>query len=107
MYLTKVHVYYYPVPYPFLLGIARGMQMSRLLVAILLGVNLWKFYVWIPRTPSTSEEFRLHFLLGELSRLRVDILIAGLSKVRRPGSGDISVGGYTYYWSSMANGNRL
>ncbi|KAF7660124.1 hypothetical protein LDENG_00287990, partial [Lucifuga dentata] len=28
------------------------------------------------------------------------------SEVRRPGSGQISVGGYTYFWSGCSNGRR-
>ena len=54
---------------------------------------------------SLSEDCRLPFLSAELSKLGVDV--AGLSEVRRPGSGEISSGGYTYYWSGMANGARL
>ncbi len=33
--------------------------------------------------------------------------IVGLSEVRRPGSGEISSGGYTYYWSGRSDGARL
>ncbi|KAG0717717.1 Craniofacial development protein 2 [Chionoecetes opilio] len=44
-------------------------------------------------------------LSGELSRLRVDIV--GLSETRRPGSGETSSVGYTYYWSGMSNGHRV
>lgn len=29
------------------------------------------------------------------------------TETRRPGSGEISHGGYTYYWFSMSNGTRL
>ena len=54
---------------------------------------------------SLSDDSRLPFLSAELSRLRVDV--AGLSEVRRPGNGEISSGGYTYYWSGMANGTHL
>lgn len=54
---------------------------------------------------SLSEDRRLPFLSDELRRLRVDI--AGLSEVRRPGNGEISSGGYTYYWSGMSDGSRL
>ncbi|MCP3680346.1 MAG: endonuclease/exonuclease/phosphatase family protein [Gammaproteobacteria bacterium] len=52
-----------------------------------------------------SKDHQLPLLSGELSRLRVDIV--GLSEVRRPGNGEISSGGYTYYWSGMSNGARL
>ena len=31
----------------------------------------------------------------------------GLSEMRRPGSGEISNRGFTYYWSVMSNGARL
>ncbi|KAG0714100.1 Tyrosyl-DNA phosphodiesterase 2 [Chionoecetes opilio] len=53
---------------------------------------------------SLSDDRRLPLLSGELSRLRVDIV--GLSEMRRPGSGETSSGGYTYYWSGMSNGHR-
>ncbi len=33
--------------------------------------------------------------------------IEGLSEVRRPGSGEICSGGYTYYWSGRSGGSRL
>ena len=33
--------------------------------------------------------------------------IVGLSETRRPGSGEISSRGFTYYWSGMNNGARL
>ncbi|KAG0730164.1 Craniofacial development protein 2 [Chionoecetes opilio] len=54
---------------------------------------------------SLSDDHRLPLLSGELSRLRVDIV--GLSETRRPGSGETSSGGYTYYWSGMSNGHRV
>ena len=54
---------------------------------------------------SLSEDQRLPFLSSELRRLRMDIV--GLSETRRPGNGEISSGGYTYYWSGMSNGTRL
>ena len=44
-------------------------------------------------------------LSDELRRLRVSV--AALSEVRRPGSGTISVGGYTYYWSGQGQGRHL
>ncbi|KAG0722293.1 Craniofacial development protein 2 [Chionoecetes opilio] len=54
---------------------------------------------------SLSDNHRLPLLSGELSRLRVNIV--GLSETRRPGSGETSSGGYTYYWSGMSNGHRV
>ena len=33
--------------------------------------------------------------------------IVGLSEVRRPGSGEVSSGGYTYYWSGRGDGAHL
>ena len=44
-------------------------------------------------------------LSDELRRLRVSV--AALSEVRRPGSGEISVGGYTYYWSGQDSGHHF
>ena len=44
-------------------------------------------------------------LSDELRRLRVSV--AALSEVRRPGSGVISVGGYTYYWSGQDSGRHF
>ena len=52
-----------------------------------------------------SEDHRLPHLSAELRRLRVDIV--GLSETRRPGNGEISSEGYTYYWSGHSNGARL
>ena len=52
-----------------------------------------------------SDDHRLPHLSDELRRLRVDIV--GLSEARRPGSGEISSGGYTYYWSGRSDGARL
>ena len=54
---------------------------------------------------SLSEDHRLPYLSGELQKLGVEI--AALSETRRPGTGEISSGGYTYYWSGSANGARL
>ena len=54
---------------------------------------------------SLSDDHRLPHLSDELRKLRVDIV--GLSETRRPGSGEISSGGYTYYWSGCSNGARL
>ena len=33
--------------------------------------------------------------------------IVGLAEARRPGSGEISSGGYTYYWSGRSDGTRV
>ena len=41
-------------------------------------------------------------LSDELRRLRISV--AALSEVRRPSSGEINVGGYTYYWSGQDSG---
>ncbi|KAG0719990.1 Craniofacial development protein 2 [Chionoecetes opilio] len=54
---------------------------------------------------SLSDDRRLSPLSGELSRLRVEIV--GLSETRRTSSGETSRGGYTYYWSSMSNGDHV
>ena len=52
-----------------------------------------------------SDDHRLPHLSSELRRLRVDVV--GLSEVRRPGSGEISSEGYTYYWSGRSDGAHL
>lgn len=52
-----------------------------------------------------ADDDRLPCLSGELRRLGVDIV--GLSEVRRPYSGEISSGGYTYYWSGCSDGAHL
>ena len=44
----------------------------------------------------------LPLLSRELGRLGIGI--AALSEVRRPGTGEISVGGYSYYWSGRLDG---
>ena len=44
----------------------------------------------------------LPLLSRELDRLGISV--AALSEVRRPKSGEISVGGYTYYWSGRLDG---
>ena len=51
-----------------------------------------------------SDDDRLPVLSAELSRLGVEV--AALSEVRRPGSGSISEGGYTFYWSGSPGGER-
>ena len=48
------------------------------------------------------DDDHLPLLSRELGRL--GIAIAALSEVRRPKSGEISVGGYTYYWSGRLDG---
>lgn len=44
----------------------------------------------------------LPLLLGEFRKLYISV--ASLSKICRPGSGQISVGGSTYYWSGCSGG---
>ena len=44
-------------------------------------------------------------LSDEISKLKMDIM--GLSETRRPGSGEISSRGFTYYWFGMSNRARL
>ena len=51
---------------------------------------------------SLRDDNHLPLLSRELGRL--GIAIAALSEVRRPKSGEISVGGYTYYWSGRLDG---
>ena len=53
---------------------------------------------------SLQEDARIHALSKELCRLGVSV--AALSEVRRPGKGQISIGGYTYYWSGRADGRH-
>ena len=53
---------------------------------------------------SLQDDARVPALSAELARL--GIAVAALSEVRRPGSGEISVGGYTYYWSGRADGKH-
>ena len=48
------------------------------------------------------EDYHLFLLSSELKRL--DVGIAALSEDRRPESGEIMVGGYTYYWSGCSDG---
>ena len=54
---------------------------------------------------SFSEDHRLPHLSDELSRLRMDMV--GLSVTRKPGSGETSSKGFTYYWSGMSNGHHV
>ena len=51
-----------------------------------------------------ADDHRLPQLSDELRKLRVDVV--GLSEVRRPGSGEISSGGFTYYWSGSSDGTH-
>ena len=53
---------------------------------------------------SLQDDARVPALSAELSRL--GIAVAALSEVRRPGSGETSVGGYTYYRSGRADGKH-
>ena len=53
---------------------------------------------------SLQDDCRVPALSAELARLGV--AIAALSEVRRPGTGEIRVGGYTYYWSGRADGHH-
>ena len=74
-------------------GAGRGVNLRRVL-----RVGSWNIL-------SLSDDQRLPHLSDELSRLRVDIV--GLSETRRPGSGEISSRGYTYYWSGTGIGGHL
>ena len=74
-------------------GARRGVNLRRPL-----RVGAWNVL-------SLSEDHRLPYLSGELRRLRVEV--ATLSETRRPGSGEISSEGYTYFWSGHSNGARL
>ena len=51
---------------------------------------------------SQREDDHLTLLSCELKHLNIGI--AALSEVQRPDSGEIMVGGYTYYWSSRSDG---
>ena len=51
---------------------------------------------------SQREDDHLSLLLSELKRLNISI--AALSEVRRPDSGKIMAGGYTYIWSGHSGG---
>lgn len=48
-----------------------------------------------------SDYYQLPYLSCKLRRLMVHIV--GVSKTRRPGTGEITGGGFTYYWSDMSN----
>ena len=49
-------------------------------------------------------EMTIIFLCLSRELGRLGIATAALSEVRRPKSGEISVGGYTYYWSGRLDG---
>ena len=51
---------------------------------------------------SRREDDHLSLLSSELKHL--DIGIAALPEVRRPDSGKIMAGGYSYYWSGRSDG---
>ena len=53
---------------------------------------------------SLRDDARLPLLAAELRRL--DVGIAALSEVRRPGSGEIREGGYTFHWSGRSDGRH-
>ena len=53
---------------------------------------------------SLASDDHLPLLAMELRRLNISI--AALSEVRRPRSGEISEGGFTFYWSGQANGHH-
>ena len=93
-------------PGPNYFGGGRGSAEAAPTRRTIPGVNLRRaLRVGSWNVLSLSEDHRLPHLSAELGRLRVDI--AGLSETRRPGSGETSSGGYTYYWSGMSNGTRL
>ena len=58
---------------------------------------------WNVRSLRLDE--RLPLLSRELRQLGVEVV--ALSEVRRPGSGMISEGGYTYHWSGRSDGKHL
>ncbi len=69
------------------------------------GVNLRRaLRIGFWNIPSLSQNERLPVLSGELKRLGIGV--AALSEVRRPGSGETSSWGYTYYWSGCSNGSH-
>ena len=53
---------------------------------------------------SLQDDSRVPALSAELARL--NIAVAALSEVRRPGSGEIRVGGYRYHWSGRTDGHH-
>ena len=70
-----------------------GVNLRRVL-----SVGSWNFL-------SLSEDHRLPHLSDELSTLRVDMV--GVSETRRPGSGETSSKGFTYFWSGISNGHHV
>ena len=54
---------------------------------------------------SQREDDHLSLLSSELKRLNIGI--AALYDVRRPDSGEIMAGGYTYYWSRHSDGYHV
>ena len=90
----------------FIVGVAGGGADAAPARRTTLGMNLRRaLRVGSWNILSLSRDDRLPLLSNELSKLRVDIV--GLSETRRPGSGETSSAGYTYYWSGMSNGTRL
>ena len=83
-----------------------GLQMWRHARWTTPGVNLRRvLHMGSWNVLSLSEDHRLPHLSDELSRLRVDMV--GLSETRRPGSGETSSKGFTYYWSVMSSGHHV
>lgn len=68
-----------------------GVDSQRLNLRQVIRVGAWNI-------SSLRQDDRLPLLSRELKRLRVEV--AALLEVGRPGSGTISVAGYTYYWLS-------
>ena len=80
-----------------------GAEVSAAVVPGLPKVNLRKTVrvgSWNVRTLRSDDA--IWQLSEELRRLRLSV--AALSEVRRPGEGQISVGGYTYFWSGSRAG---
>ena len=74
-----------------------GPRRSRLNLRREVRVGAWNVL-------SLQDDARVPALSVELARL--GIAVAAFSEVRRPGRGQISVGGYTYYWSGRADGQH-
>ena len=80
-----------------------GAEVSAAVMPGLPKVNLRKTVrvgSWNVRTLRSDDA--IWQLSEELRRLRLSV--AALSEVRRPGEGQISVGGYTYFWSGSRTG---
>ena len=58
----------------------------------------------VPGMSYPEERMITSLLLSELKHLNIGI--AALSEVRRPDSGEILVGDYTYYWCGRSDGNH-